>query len=564
MPKLGAAAVFTLPGDPRLRRVLVAYGLSRFTEFAGWLAILLVAYDQGGAAARRDRLVRDAAAGHRAGPAARRVRRPPAPGAGPDPDARGVAVSAAVTGVLLFVDAPLWVVLIGGTATTIAVFSVRPSHFSTLPAARQGARRPRVANGWSSFMDGAAIFVGFVLAGVLTDEFGAWVVLALCALLGVVGTLLTSGLGARPGVGTAHGGRPRGAAGGPRGGRHPAQQRGRPGAAAAHGLHVGDPGLERDPDRDVQRRGPATTGVDGRAAWPAPSAWGSRWAASPWPGWPGAARWRPVVLAGALLLGLAQASVALLGALAPVVDHADARGRRDGDDPRVGPDPAPAHHGRRGARPGAGGPGGGAPHRVDHRGAARARWSSPCSGRSAAFVPVGLLIVAIGLLAGRSIRSLDGSPSTARARSPCWRACRSSPPCRPTSSSASPRALDWVEVAGRHPGRDPGRRGRQLLPGRLRRVLRDGRRRPAGAQPGGRRRLRRDRAAQPGVAHGDGHRHRGRRAAGHQQRGLPRCGHLDPRRGGPGPRDLAGPARARPRIAAEWAGAWARGAVQVS
>jgi len=37
-----------LPGDSRLRRVVAAYGLSRFTEFAGWLAILLVAYGQGG------------------------------------------------------------------------------------------------------------------------------------------------------------------------------------------------------------------------------------------------------------------------------------------------------------------------------------------------------------------------------------------------------------------------------------------------------------------------------------------------------------------------------------
>ena len=114
-----------------------------------------------------------------------------------------VAVCAGLTGILLFFDAPLWVVLVGGTATTVAVFSVRPSHFSTLPLLAKGPGDLVSANGWSSFMDGAAIFIGFLLAGVLTDEFGAWVVLALCALLGVIATLLTSGMHT-PVVGTGH------------------------------------------------------------------------------------------------------------------------------------------------------------------------------------------------------------------------------------------------------------------------------------------------------------------------------------------------------------------------
>ena len=54
----GAASIPRFPADPRLRQVLVAYGLSRFTEFAGWLAVLLVAYHLGGAtlsASRRSR-----------------------------------------------------------------------------------------------------------------------------------------------------------------------------------------------------------------------------------------------------------------------------------------------------------------------------------------------------------------------------------------------------------------------------------------------------------------------------------------------------------------------------
>ena len=44
MQRSSVAAQLRLPQDPRLQRVLLAYGLSRFTEFAGWLAVLFVAY----------------------------------------------------------------------------------------------------------------------------------------------------------------------------------------------------------------------------------------------------------------------------------------------------------------------------------------------------------------------------------------------------------------------------------------------------------------------------------------------------------------------------------------
>ena len=37
-----------LPVSPGVRRALLAYGLAAFTEFATWLAILLVAYRDGG------------------------------------------------------------------------------------------------------------------------------------------------------------------------------------------------------------------------------------------------------------------------------------------------------------------------------------------------------------------------------------------------------------------------------------------------------------------------------------------------------------------------------------
>jgi MFS family permease len=182
-----------LPGDARLRRVLVAYGLSRFTEFAGWLAILLVAYEQGGA------LLAGIACFAMQLPAIGLV--PVLAGLG-DRMPRGraltlshvsVAFGAGITALVLYVHAPLWVILVGGALMTTAVCVVRPMHFATLPLLARGPGDLVAANGWSSFMDGAAVFVGFVLAGVLTDTVGAWSVLALATALSLVAILLSRG-----------------------------------------------------------------------------------------------------------------------------------------------------------------------------------------------------------------------------------------------------------------------------------------------------------------------------------------------------------------------------------
>ena len=66
---------------------------------------------------------------------------------------------------------------------TTAVCLVRPMHFAILPLIARGPGDLVSANGWSSFMDGGAIFVGFALAGVVTEALGAWTVLAACAAL---------------------------------------------------------------------------------------------------------------------------------------------------------------------------------------------------------------------------------------------------------------------------------------------------------------------------------------------------------------------------------------------
>ena len=405
MAALGVAALFALPGDRGLRRVLVAYGLSRFTEFAGWLAILLVAYEEGGAvlvgvASFAMQLPAIVIVPLLAGFVDRLPR-----GRALTMTHAGVAASAGLTGVLLFVDAPLWVVLIGGTATTVAVFAVRPTHFATLPLLARGPGDLVSANGWSSFMDGAAIFVGFVLAGVLTHAFGAWVVLVLCALLGVVATLLTSGL-RLPVVGMVqHGDAPgeiRAALEGV------AVLRRNPGALALLLLMACTSILQGSNETLTVTFNDEVLGLSESTAGLLAGAFGVGIALGgiTLAGLAHRSSLAPVVLSGALLIGLAQASVALLGALAPVVIMLMLVGvgmamimvsartllQRTTDEGVLARVLAVQEG-------------------VHLTGLTIGALVGPLVialfGPSGAFVPVAMLILAIGLLAGRSIRSLD-------------------------------------------------------------------------------------------------------------------------------------------------------------
>ncbi len=143
------------------------------------------------------------------------------------------------------------------------------------------------------------------------------------------------------------------------------------GAAPAHGVHVDPPGVERDPGCHVQRRGPRALRVDRRA--PGRSLRRGYRTGRDHPGGVGPPQFagtcravrRPADRAGPGLGGPPRRPC-------PGRDHADAGGGRDGDDHGVGPHPAPAHDGRGRARPGARRPGGGAPHGADDR----------CAGRS--------------------------------------------------------------------------------------------------------------------------------------------------------------------------------------
>lgn len=99
-----------------------------------------------------------------------------------------------MAGVLLVVDAAFWSVLAVGAMLAVAVGLVRPMHFAALPLLATKPGDVVAANAVSSSLDGLAVFVGFLCAGILTDRLGAWTVLILCAGLAMVAVLPTAGL----------------------------------------------------------------------------------------------------------------------------------------------------------------------------------------------------------------------------------------------------------------------------------------------------------------------------------------------------------------------------------
>lgn len=184
-----------LPGDRRLRRVLLAYGLCDLIEFATWMAVILVAYERGGAVligvASVAMLLPSVVVVPLVAGFGDRMPR----GRALSLTHAGVGVTSLAMGALLLADAPFWSIVLGGAIQTVALSLVQPMHYAALPFLSVRPSDLVAANGLSSFMDGAALFLGFVIAGLLSDVVGPWAVLLACGVAGLVAALLTTGLG---------------------------------------------------------------------------------------------------------------------------------------------------------------------------------------------------------------------------------------------------------------------------------------------------------------------------------------------------------------------------------
>jgi MFS family permease len=189
------ATVRVLTTSGPLRRVLVGYLFFVLVEMSIWMAILLWAYDEGGA--RLAGLV----AVVQLLPAA--VIAPPLAALG-DRFNRGtsllvahggVALTTAATTVALLVGASDVAVIAAATAATTALSVVRPLHFAALP---QLVRRPDdlvSGNAVSSMFDGVALFAGPLLAGAGAQLTGPWLVFTVASFAALAAAVLCVRLG---------------------------------------------------------------------------------------------------------------------------------------------------------------------------------------------------------------------------------------------------------------------------------------------------------------------------------------------------------------------------------
>jgi Cyclic nucleotide-binding domain len=188
-----------------LRRTLIAYALYDLVEFAIWMAIILFAFDAGGAS------LAAIAAVVQLLPAV--VISPVLAGIG-DRMARGTALAVAhaevvaatmLTTVALVLAAPMPVVIAASTTATTAVAVVRPIHFAALPQLAQGPDELVSANSLSSVADGIALFVGPMLAGFGVALAGPWLVLVGATAASSVAIALCMRLGLEPPAAAADG-----------------------------------------------------------------------------------------------------------------------------------------------------------------------------------------------------------------------------------------------------------------------------------------------------------------------------------------------------------------------
>ncbi len=179
---------------PRLLRIQLAFLGFNMTEYATWVAILVYAYERGGAAAA------GAVAAIQLVPAG--LIAPFGAYAGDRfPRDRvlflsylGQAVALGVVAVALFVQAPFSLTLLFATVATASFTFTRPVQASLLPAVSDGPEELTAANAVSSFAQGVGIVVGPFVAGVLLGRWGPDSVFAVFAFVTLIAALLVARL----------------------------------------------------------------------------------------------------------------------------------------------------------------------------------------------------------------------------------------------------------------------------------------------------------------------------------------------------------------------------------
>jgi MFS family permease len=176
---------------PALVRALLAFFAFGMAEWATYIAILVWAFERGGASAAGWIAVVQLVPATLAAPFASvlgdRMRRDRALGVG-----YGVqAVAFLATAASLLLDAPEAIVYVTAAAAATAIVLTRPVHNAIVPEIAETPAQLTAGNAASSTVEGIAIFAGPLLTGVILALAGPGWVFALFGLTGIGASLLT-------------------------------------------------------------------------------------------------------------------------------------------------------------------------------------------------------------------------------------------------------------------------------------------------------------------------------------------------------------------------------------
>ncbi|HSI81786.1 MAG TPA: MFS transporter [Solirubrobacterales bacterium] len=192
-PRAGAVLRATL-SNPPLRRVALAFAGFHAAEYGVWVAILVYAYDQGGATAAGLVAVAQLL------PAA--VCAPLASGfADRHPPGRVLALGYALqtltigaTATLVALDAPPGAVYAGAIVAASAITLTRPAQAALLPTLVAGPAELTGANALTGWLESASILAGPAIAGVMLGVGGVEAAVGVFAGFVAVSTLLALGV----------------------------------------------------------------------------------------------------------------------------------------------------------------------------------------------------------------------------------------------------------------------------------------------------------------------------------------------------------------------------------
>lgn len=195
----GTVAAFrAVASSPGLRRVVPAYAAFNFGEWATWIAVLVYAFERGGATESGVvafvMLVPAAIVAPIAASVGGRFRRESALMA--SYVVQTVVMSTAA--ISLLADAPAPVVYALATATSIGVTLTRPAHGSILPALATTPAELTAANVASGTVQNISIMLAPAAAGLILQGPGAWAVFLVTAIGVAVGAVLVSGVRTEP------------------------------------------------------------------------------------------------------------------------------------------------------------------------------------------------------------------------------------------------------------------------------------------------------------------------------------------------------------------------------